>query len=331
MELKKIKLLYTIKQPPTIIFGRNSARDFEFPENILVITSKGAKSRGWLDYVGLNDSLLFDEVEPNPSIETAGKIISEFGNANFTHLVGIGGGSSLDVAKFVGFKLNKIKLMIPTTFGSGSEVTRISVLKVNGKKKSFHDDKILADVTIVDPFFLKNTPIEIIKNSAIDACAQCSEAYEGKIGNPFTKFLCIKAFEVLENAILNNNYEKLPYGSLLAGLGFGNSSTTLGHALSYVYSNEGISHGHALAYTTTIAHKFNKSIFYERFLKIVKKLGFESINLNQNLKDAADLILTDRKHLDNNPNPVSKDDIILLLKTINSQNLKAKNCFEITW
>ena len=83
-------------------------------------------------------------------------------------------------------------------------------------------------------------------------------------------------------------------GSLITGLGFGNSSTTLGHALSYVFSNEGISHGHALAYTTTIAHKFNNSIFYERFLEIVKKLNFQSINLKQNLDDAAELILLDK-------------------------------------
>ena len=64
--------------------------------------------------------------------------------------------------------------------------------------------------------------------------------------------------------------EKIVIGSLISGLGFGNSSTTLGHALSYVFSNEGYSHGHALAFTTTTAHFFNNSIFYSRF----KKLNF---------------------------------------------------------
>ena len=63
-------------------------------------------------------------------------------------------------------------------------------------------------------------------------------------------------------------------GSLYTGLGFGNSSTTLGHALSYVFSNEGYSHGHALAYTTQFAHKFNSSKFSHRFEKIVKKSDF---------------------------------------------------------
>jgi succinate semialdehyde reductase len=211
--------------------------------------------------------------------------------------------------------------MIPTTFGSGSEVTRISVLKVNGKKKSFHDDEIFTDIAIVDSFFIKNSPIEIIRNSAIDACAQCTEAYDSKNANPYTKFFCKTAFDVLEDGILNKNYSKLPYGSLLTGLGFGNSSTTLGHGLSYVYSNEGVSHGHALAFTTTVAHKFNNSIFYERFLKIVKKLNFPKISLRQNLKNASELILLDRKHLDNNPKTISKKEIMILLQTINEQKI----------
>lgn len=309
--------MFTFKHPSKIIFGENSAKDFHLPENSLVITSKGAKSRGWIDYIGLNDSYFFDQVEPNPSIETAMKIISEFEGKNFSYIIGIGGGSSLDVAKFVAQKMKKSKIMIPTTFGSGSEVTRIAVLKVNGKKQSFHNDNLFADVVIVDPFFINNTPDVIIKNSAVDACAQCTEGFDSTNGNALTKFLCEKAFDTLEYAILNDEYERLPFGSLLSGLGFGNSSTTLGHALSYVFSNEGIPHGHALAFTTLVAHKFNNSIFYERFFRIVKKLNFQPIKLKKKFDDAAELILTDRKHLDNNPKNVTKQDLVLLIKIIN--------------
>jgi succinate semialdehyde reductase len=126
---------------------------------------------------------------------------------------------------------------------------------------------------------------------------------------------------LLEEGIMKMDKEKIVFGSLISGLGFGNASTTLGHALSYVYSNEGYSHGHALAFTTLIAHKFNNSIFYKRFENIVKKLKFEKISLKQKIDMAADLILTDRKHLDNNPKSVTREDIIELLDKINHLNL----------
>jgi len=308
--------MFTIKQPSTIIFGKYSARDYKIPKDSLVITSRGAKSRNWLEYIGLTDSYIYDNVESNPSIETTEQIISEFSDSNFSNVVGIGGGSVLDVAKFVAYKMKKIKIMVPTTFGSGSEVTRIAVLKVNGKKQGFHDDNIFADIAIVDPYFIHDTPEVIIKNSAIDACAQCTEGYDSKTSNNYTKFLCQKAFDILENAILNEKYENLAFGSLCTGLGFGNTSTTLGHALSYAFSNEGISHGHALAFTTTVAHKFNDSVFYNRYKNLVRKLNFEEINLKQNLENAANLILLDRKHLDNNPKEISKSEIIKLLGII---------------
>ena len=310
--------MFTIKQPSTIIFGKYSAQEYKLPKNSLVVTSVGAKSRGWLEYLKLVDCYHYDNVESNPSIGTTEKIISEFSDSNFSNIIGVGGGSVLDVSKFVAYKLKKTKIMIPTTFGSGSEVTRIAVLKVNGKKQSFHDDNMIADTAIVDSYFLQNTPEIIIKNSAIDACAQCTEGFDSKTSNNYTKFLCEKAFSVLENAILNKKYDDLAYGSLYAGLGFGNTSTTLGHALSYVFSNEGFSHGHALAFTTAIAHKFNESKFYGRFIKIVKTLGIEKIHLKQDLNDAAELILSDRKHLDNNPKKVNKSDIIFLLSAINN-------------
>jgi len=312
--------VWTIKQPPKIIFGQNSVNEFKFPEKCLVITSKGSKSRGWLDYSRLTNQIIFDDVETNPSIEITEKIISKFQDSDFTHIIGMGGGSSMDVAKFCAFKMNKLKIMIPTTFGSGSEVTRISVLKVNGKKKSFHSDDLLADISIIDPYFIKDTPFEIIKNSAIDACAQCTESFDSKLANIYTKFLCEKAFDILEKVLIDETYENLSYGAMISGLGFGNSSTTLGHALSYVYSNEGISHGHALAFTTTIAHKFNDSKFYDRFKSLVDLLNFKPIKLNQNLEKAAELIQTDRKHLDYNPKNISHNEIIKLLSSINSIN-----------
>ena len=311
-------LMHTIKQPSKILIGKNSIPEFNFPKKSLLITSPGAKKRGSISYLNFQPDLIFEEVEPNPSMETVEKIIKKFQNSDFSTIIGLGGGSVLDVAKFTGYKLNKTKILIPTNFGSGSEVTRISVLKINGIKQSFHDDKLIADVAIVDSNFVKQTDFTILKNSAIDACAQCTEGFDSKLGNMYTRFLCNTAFEILEKAILEKKYENLALGSLISGLGFGNCSTTLGHSLSYVFSNEGYSHGHALAYTTQFAHKFNLSIYAERFEKIVKQLDFDKIYLKQNLDDASKLILTDHRHLNNNPKHVSKNDIIEILETINS-------------
>lgn len=308
--------MYTIKQPPVIIFGKNCAQEYSFPENNLVITSSGCKQRKWLEYLKINDLTVFDQVEPNPSIETVEKILLHFSKSNFSNIIGIGGGSVLDVAKYVGMKLNKSKILIPTTFGSGSEVTRISVLKIDGKKQSFHDDQLISNVAIIDSHFLDDTPIEIAKNSIIDACSQSSEAYDSKNSNTYTKYFCEKGFSYLEDGIFTNDNEKIALGSLFTGLGFGNSSTTLGHALSYVYSNEGYSHGHALSFTTSVAHHFNQSKFETRFKKIVEFLHFEKISLKQDFEIASKLILSDRKHLDNNPKNVSQDDIKNLLKKI---------------
>lgn len=310
--------MYAIKQPTKILFGKNSATKYDYPKKSLLITSSGAKKRGWISYLNLDSDLIYDKVESNPSIDTTENIIKNFSNSDFSTIIGLGGGSVLDVAKFVASKFNKLKILIPTNFGSGSEVTRISVLKVNGIKKSFHDDNLFADVAIIDSNFTKNTDFKILQNSAIDACAQCSEAYDSKISNPYTKFLCNVAFDTLEDAILTRNNEKLALGSLISGLGFGNSSTTLGHALSYVYSNEGFSHGHALAFTTQFAHKFNSSKYYDRFKKLVEEFNFEKINLKQDPELAAAIILKDLKHLNNNPLTVSKNDILDILEEINS-------------
>src|SRR3989338_10612101 len=172
--------MYSIKQPNKIIFGKNSAKEYKYTKHCLVINSKGAKKRGWYEYLDIKNSYVFDNVESNPSIETTQKIISEFKNLNFTHIIGIGGGSALDVAKFVGYKMKKLKIMIPTTFGSGSEVTRIAVLKIDNQKKSFHDDALFADITISDPYFIENSLFSVIKNSAIDACAQYIQSYDIK-------------------------------------------------------------------------------------------------------------------------------------------------------
>ncbi|MBI2128224.1 MAG: iron-containing alcohol dehydrogenase [Nitrosarchaeum sp.] len=314
--------MYTVRIPKVINFGKNALGETEYPKNALVVTTVPPElSDKWLAKMGIKDYMLYDQVKPEPSIDDVNAVISQFKDKNPSVLIGLGGGSSMDVVKYAAPEMKKEKILIPTTFGTGAEMTTYCVLKFDGKKKLLREDRFLADMAVVDSYFMDGTPEQVIKNSVCDACAQATEGYDSKLGNDFTRTLCKQAFEILYDAIMNNKPENYPYGSMLSGIGFGNCSTTLGHALSYVFSNEGVPHGYSLSSCTTVAHKHNKSIFYDRFKEAMKKLGFDKLDLKADVSVAADTIMTDRGHLDPNPIPISKEDIIKCLQDIKSGNL----------
>jgi malonic semialdehyde reductase len=314
--------MWKVMTPRKIAFGENAAKEFEYPKNSLIITTTTPDIYNkWIDYMQIKNYEVYDKVTPDPAIETVEAIKKQYeGKKEISAYVGLGGGSSMDVCKYLGKLTGIPKILIPTTFGTGAEMTTYAVISFAHKKKLLQDEAFLADAAIVDPYFLPGTPFNIMSNSACDAAAQASEAYDSKLANPLTKLFCKEAFDILEDAIINEKPHLLPYGAMLSGIGFGNASTTLGHALSYVFSNEGVPHGYALSSCTTAAHRFNKSIYYERFKRICQKLKFEPLTLKQPLENAADVILPDRGHLDNNPIPVTKDDIIGCLDEIINKN-----------
>ncbi len=314
--------MYTVRIPSIIKFGENALGETEYPKNALVVTTAPPELSGrWLDKMGIQDYMLFDKVTPEPSIDDVKAVMSEYKDKNPSALIGLGGGSSMDVVKYAAPELGKKKILIPTTYGTGAEMTTYCVLKFEGKKKLLREDKFLADMAVIDSYFLDGTPEQIVKNSVCDACAQATEGYDSKLGNDLTRALCKQAFDVLYDAIMNDKPENYPYGSMLSGMGFGNCSTTLGHALSYAFSNEGVPHGYSLSSCTTVAHKFNKSTFYEKFKDVIEKLGFDKLDLKTDVSEAADTIMTDRGHLDPNPIPVSKEDIMKCLNDIKAGNL----------
>ena len=310
--------MHTIRIPKIIQFGKDAISEAEYPKNALVVTTAPPDlSAKWLDKMGIQDYMLFDKVTPEPSINDVKNLVAEFKGKNPSALIGLGGGSSMDVVKYSSSEFGVEKILIPTTFGTGAEMTTYCVLKFDGKKKLLREDRFLADRAVIDSYFMDGTPEQIVKNSVCDACAQATEGYDSKLGNELTRTLCKQAFDVLYDAIINDKPENYPYGSMLSGMGFGNCSTTLGHALSYVFSNEGYNHGHALAFTTLVAHRFNGSIFTKRFERITEKLEFEKIYLKQDLMTASKIIFSDRKHLDNNPKKITKKNVFHLLESIN--------------
>lgn len=314
--------MHTVRIPKIINFGKDALGQTEYPKDALVVTTVPKElSDKWLAKMGISDYMLYDQVKPEPSIDDVNAVISQFKDKNPSVLIGLGGGSSMDVVKYAAPEMGKQKILIPTTFGTGAEMTTYCVLKFDGKKKLLREDRFLADMAVVDSYFMDGTPEQVIKNSVCDACAQATEGYDSKLGNDLTRTLCKQAFDILYDAIMNGRPEDYPYGSMLSGMGFGNCSTTLGHALSYVFSNEGVPHGYSLSSCTTVAHRHNKSIFYERFKECVEKLGFDRLDLKADVSDAADVVMTDRGHLDPNPVPISKEDVARCLEDIKAGNL----------
>src|SRR3989337_136354 len=268
--------MHTVRIPKVINFGKNALSETEYPKNALVVTTAPPDLSGkWLDKMGVQDYMVFDKVTPEPSIDDVKSLISDFKNKKPSTLIGLGGGSSMDVVKYAAQDFGVEKILIPTTFGTGAEMTTYCVLKFDGKKKLLHENRFLADMAVVDSYFMDGTPKQIINNSVCDACAQATEGYDSK----------------------------------------------LGHALSYVFSNEGVPHGYSLSSCTTVAHKFNKSIFYGRFKEAMEKLGFEKLKLKADVSEAADTVMTDKGHLDPNPIPIKKEDVIKCLEDIKAGNL----------
>ena len=312
----------TVRIPKVIQFGEDALSQAEYPKNALVVTTVPPElSDKWLGRMGIQDYLLYDKVQPEPSIEMVKEVIEEYKSKNISAMIGLGGGSSMDVVKYAASEMGVEKILIPTTFGTGAEMTTYCVLKFDGKKKLLREDRFLADRAVIDSYFMNGTPEQVIKSSVCDACAQATEGYDSKLGNDLTKTLCKQAFDVLYDAIMNDKPENYPYGSMLSGMGFGNCSTTLGHALSYVFSNEGVPHGYSLSSCTTVAHKHNKSIFYDRFKEIIEKMGFDKLDLKADVDQAADVVMTDKGHLDPNPISISKEDVVKCLNDIKAGNL----------
>ena len=314
--------MHTVRIPKIINFGKDALSQTEYPRNALIVTTVPPElSDKWTARMGIKDFMLYDKVTPEPSIEDVNAVISQFKDKDPSVLIGLGGGSSMDVVKYAAPEMKKEKILIPTTFGTGAEMTTYCVLKFEGKKKLLREDRFLADMAVVDSYFMDGTPEQVIKNSVCDACAQATEGYDSKLGNDMTRTLCKQAFDILYAAIMEGRPEDYPYGSMLSGMGFGNCSTTLGHALSYVFSNEGVPHGYSLSSCTTVAHKHNKSVFYDRFKEAMEKLGFDRLELKADVSEAADVVMTDRGHLDPNPIPISKGDVVKCLEDIKSGNL----------
>ena len=132
--------------PKKIAFGDNAAKGFNYPKNSLIITTTTHEIYSkWLEYMGITNYDIYDKVTPDPAIEAVEAIKKEYEGKNISAYIGLGGGSSMDVCKYLGKLTGIPKILIPTTFGTGAEMTTYAVISFEHRKKLLQDEAFLAD------------------------------------------------------------------------------------------------------------------------------------------------------------------------------------------
>jgi alcohol dehydrogenase class IV len=161
----------------------------------------------------------------------------------------------------------------------------------------------------------------------MDALAHAVECYESKRSNPIAKTLAFEAFNLIKDnlmkAVKGNTQAmvNLSLGSLIAGMAFGNSGTTLGHALSYPLSNRGISHGEAVATVLPYALEFNGSdpAFAKNLRRLVRTIEFRW-DQTWDADEMAAEVMEDTRHLVNNPVEVAFEDVLGIFEKIRKES-----------
>ncbi len=255
------------------------------------------------------------EVEQEPKLDIVDVVAETIERGKYDVVVGIGGGSVLDTAKLssiIAFSEKKaaefidsdlparrIKLILcPTTAGTGAEVTKLAVFRVEGMdvKYVFDSDALYADVAIVDPKLTLSAPQSVSVDAGLDALCHAIEAYTSVLASPITDMLAERAIEIasrsLREVYANGSNlkarERMSYAALLAGIAFNNAGTSLAHALGYAHSHiHGYSHGRSVAITMPYVLQYNAIASLEKHARIAELMGEKTDAVS--LRDAAKL------------------------------------------
>lgn len=281
---------------------------------VLVVTDKGLIAAGIADKIceelkkaGLQ-VLVFDEVEPSPHIKTINKCGDWVRKEQINLLVGLGGGSSLDVAKaasilatnpggmndYVGF--NRVrqrgipKILIPTTAGSGSEASRACMLTddADGLKKAVLSRHLVADTAIIDPNLMLSLPKVVTVDAGLDALVHAIEGYLSPAACPATDAMALEAISLISGNLrkvfaYGNNLEAryaLSVASFLAGTAM---LAGLGcvHALAYPLNTRyDMTHGRSNAVLLPYVMEFNRVADLNKFKSIAEAMGENVVGLS---------------------------------------------------
>ncbi|WP_428035693.1 iron-containing alcohol dehydrogenase [Amphritea sp.] len=273
-------------------------------KRVLVVTDQGIISAGLLQpaldalsSAGVEYSV-FDKVQADPAESIVLAATDQAISAQVDGVIGLGGGSSMDVAKLVALlakgeeKLDEIYgiglvkgqrlplIQIPTTAGTGSEVTTAAVITVGeGVKKGVLSEKLVPDIALLDVELTLGLPPMVTATTGVDAIVHAIEAYTSlnPNHNPLTNTLAKNALVLLgahiKTAVFDgSNLEarsNMLLGSMLAGQAFANSSVGAVHALAYPLG--GIYHlSHGLTNALVLPHvmRFNKSACVDQYSEL---------------------------------------------------------------
>lgn len=247
-----------------------------------IVTDKFMVKAGFVDRVLSHldrksiSHLVYDEVESDPSLETVIEGVKQFMKHGGDLIIALGGGSPIDAAKAIAYFAGKASesvvkptlVAIPTTSGTGSEVTDITVVtdKVNEIKIPISDELLIPDIAILDARFTRTLPPHVTAATGMDVLTHAIEAYTAREANAFTsiyaKYAIRYVFDYLFRAYRNGDdmeaRENMLLGSCMAGMAFNNSGLGITHSIAH--SLGGIFHvPHGLANAVLLPHviRFN--------------------------------------------------------------------------
>lgn len=314
---------------------KNKMAELE-PKKVLFVCSSEYDRYGYrkaLDEIKI-ESVAFCDFEPCPEVSSVEKGIKAYKENGCDFIIAVGGGSAIDTAKGIKFysKLDFPILAVPTTAGTGAEVTRFSVLYRNKDKESVSDYGIIPNFQIFDPTVLKSLPYEQKVVTSLDAFCHSVEAFWSKDATDESREYSKKAL-----ALFNNNFAKYLENdentfapmlecSMLAGKAINIARTTSPHAFSYkLHKLKGFHHGHAVAVCLAYIWKYmSKNKELNELMKQTEEItGFDNdafINFLSKLNLLDDLTMTPEQfdetvngvntaRLQNNPMPFTNEDI----------------------
>ena len=289
---------YNLKMPHAVYGGENAIDNITdiirslWAKKVALFTDKGIEATGLFalaeDAVKASgaDYYVLDDLKPEPSYMAVQKLIDQFKVSGADLVVACGGGSVMDAAKLASVLVTdeygvrelldepgRAKkcvpiVLIPTTAGTGAEVTPNAIVAVPEKelKVGIVNENMIADYVILDARMIKNLPRKIAAATGVDALAHCIECYTSRKANPFSDMFALEGLDLILNNIEKacddpeamNEKNRMQMAAYYGGLAITASGTTAVHALSYPLGGKyHIAHGVSNAILLAPVMRFN--------------------------------------------------------------------------